>query len=414
MGYKDAKIARDPRWQQQAAFTSGLSRSFREGIKASGKRRAAEEKNLKDLQKKAAASTQGYYDKIAEYEKTGNQSIDKQFIELLEQAARDESAAYMRAMGPDGTTEDLVEYQTIVAGNKKDIGDLTVFVGTFDQGVDEIADAVAQDPNSVLGLKAPHFDFSMAIQNNTSTPKVVKGFDDGKGNFIETSSITDKNDPNYGRGSYNLLADPTSKKFAGQTIDLEDWNNKMKENNGSYYKIKDDEYNLKAEKYLEGVDEGILKEIKQNLQSDQPGGTPIAVGQSTTGGGKVTWDKISKSDYKNAILNKLPKLNTKTGVRGKISDAGGTLDSEQLFHMIGGNNIQFKRPAGLGYTKPTAWQGSYEDLMKQGKAGTDALYSAYADWYIDNLYPGSIGKDDIQLNQKFTKVTTVPTPKITK
>ena len=41
MGYKDAKIARDPRWQQQAAFTSGLSRSFREGIKASGKRRAA-------------------------------------------------------------------------------------------------------------------------------------------------------------------------------------------------------------------------------------------------------------------------------------------------------------------------------------------------------------------------------------
>ena len=398
MSYREVNVPRDTRLLQQAALTKGVSGGFVKGIKAAGERERQNQKELKDLRTKASASVQGYYDKIADYEKTGNQSIDKQVIQQLTDAAKRESKLYMQAYGNEGTDEDMIAFQTAKATNNKDLDDLTMFIGTFDNEMDDVANVVAQDPNNVIGLKPDTFDFQLAIQNNASVPKVTKGFIDKNGDFIETSSITDPTDPNYGRGSFSLVG--TKGSHAGKVVDLEEWNTTMKDNGGKYYKIKDNEYNLIASDYLDKENEKILKGLGEGINVKAKSGKPTTkkTGVSTTTAKPGTsYTSIPRNTWVELLKNSLPKADKK-GKMGALSKDGGTLDQEQLYYMM----------------NPTATAATYDAWKVAGN--TDDLYKEYANWYIDQTYPGFEGADFIQINKTFSQIdpsTVTNVPKIT-
>ncbi len=176
MGYRDQKVIRDTRDMANAQFIGGMGAELKQGLKQANVRKKAEEKESQERRRRAAAETQGRYDQIAKYKKTGNKSLDEQVIKAIEDAALAESEAHMKAFGSDGTDDDIRSYQNLVATNGRDLNDLTMFIGTFDKDVDAAANAIANGSTTLPS--AGDFDFELDVQQGG--PIEIKKGQDGR------------------------------------------------------------------------------------------------------------------------------------------------------------------------------------------------------------------------------------------
>jgi hypothetical protein len=348
MGYRDQKVIRDTRDMANAQFIGGMGAELKQGLKQANVRKKAEEKESQERRRRAAAATQGRYDQIAKYKKTGNKSLDEQVIKAIEDAALAESEAHMKAFGSDGTDDDIRVYQNLVATNGRDLNDLTMFIGTFDKDVDAAANAIAKNQEIIPG--SGNFDFELEVQQGA--PVEIKKGEDGR---------------------YSIFG-ATGGKFASEEIPLGKYYDDFQKN-GTRYETIDPDYGLVMDEWskslIENADNAYKmkeKEVGKVPTSSKKGGTKTATTSATT---------RDVDAYKVDIVNQLNSKNLKStdGMLGSSVKGGPSLSNRQIFYQVR-NNLQ----KGSNYDPSNM---TYEQFIALGQGTQDEIYEAFADQVID-------------------------------
>jgi len=348
MGYRDQKVIRDTRDMANAQFIGGMGAELKQGLKQANVRKKAEEKESQERRRRAAAATQGRYDQIAKYKKTGNKSLDEQVIKAIEDAALAESEAHMKAFGSDGTDDDIRVYQNLVATNGRDLNDLTMFIGTFDKDVDAAANAIAKGQDIIPGSG----DFSFELDVQQGAPVEIKKGQDGR---------------------YSIFG-ATGGNFAGKEIPLGKYYDDF-EKNGTRYETIDPDYGLVMDEWskslIENADNAYKmkeKEVGKVPTSSKKGSTKTATTSATT---------RDVDAYKVDIVNQLNSKNLKStdGMLGSSVKGGPSLSNRQIFYQVR-NNLQ----KGSNYDPSNM---TYEQFIALGQGTQDEIYEAFADQVID-------------------------------
>ena len=348
MGYRDQKVIRDTRDMANAQFIGGMGAELKQGLKQANVRKKAEEKESQERRRRAAAATQGRYDQIAKYKKTGNKSLDEQVIKAIEDAALAESEAHMKAFGSDGTDDDIRSYQNLVATNGRDLNDLTMFIGTFDKDVDAAANAISKGQDIIPGSG----DFSFELDVQQGGPIEIKKGKDGRYSI-------------FGAAGGN---------FAGKEIPLGQYYDDF-EKNGTRYETIDPDYGLVMDEWSKSLIENADNAYK--MKEKEVGKVPTS---SKKGSGKTATTSATTRDvdaYKVDIVNQLNSKNLKSadGMLSSSVKGGPSLSNRQIFYQVR-NNLQ----KGSNYDPSNM---TYEALLALGQGTQDEIYEAFADQVVD-------------------------------
>jgi hypothetical protein len=354
MGYRDQKVIRDTRDAQAAEFIGAAGSAFKQTVAQGQKRQKEkkeelekEEKETKALQKQAQSAVSGRYQSMADYKKTGNKSLDEQVLAEIEKAAREESDLYMKAFGNDGTPELIADYQKLVATNNRDLNDLTMFIGTFDQDVDQAAFDIANGKTLLPG--SGDFAFELDIQ---------------KGGAVELKKGKD--------GRYSLFG-VSGGGFPGQELSLGQYHDDIKKG-GTRYEMIDDDYGLVMDEWSKSIIENGDNLYKQSQQTG--GSTKVSTGKKDGGTGTTTpgvkGNVYNVDGYKNDIIKKLKAGQVPGGISASTK-GGPELSNEQIFYQVKDNLPGYT--AGMTLT-------DYSNSVG-GIAATDNLFNAFADQVID-------------------------------
>ena len=363
MGYRDQKVIRDTRDAKAAEFIGAAGSAFKQTVAQGQKRKQEEQKELKDLQTKAQSAVSGRYKQMADFKKTGSKALDEQVMAEIEKAAREESDLYMKAFGNDGTPELIADYQKLVATNNRDLNDLTMFIGTFDQDVDAAANAIANGSKLLPGGG----DFAFELDVQQGGPVELKKGKDGRYSI-------------YGGAGGN---------YAGKEIKLGQYHDDFKKN-GTRYEMVDDDYNLVMDEWAKGIIENRDAFSGFSQKQEIKGGVPIGSGKTTKQEG-VKGTFFDPMAYKEDIVDKLNKQSKQTPGTVTASVTGGpSLSNEQMYMTLRDRLPVIKDFAGNDVNPIDI---SYEDYAYLA-GNNDALYTAFADYVIDEgTYMRSQPKD---------------------
>jgi len=341
MGYKDQKVIRDTRDARAAAFIGQTGQAFKTSIAQGATRRKEQQKAQKEMQQKAQAAVSGRYKQAAEYERSGNKSLDEQVIAELENAARLEADLHMKAFGPEATTEDLTMYQKTVANNNRDLNDLTMFVGSFDKDIDAAANSIANGN----GLMPGSGDFSYELSVQQGAPiKLGRGED----------------------GRYSIFG-AEGGEFAGKEIQLGKYYDDF-EAKGTRYETIDPEYNLVMDEWSKSIIENGDALYSQDQQKGaSTGKAPRDSKSKATSSEPGIKAKVeSGQGYKNDIIKALKSNNKKPGTISSSVKGAPELSLDQIYQFAIG--------------QPGT---SYNDYINSG-GSNDYLFEVFADQVVDN------------------------------
>lgn len=377
MGYKDQKVIRDTRDAKAAAFIGQTGQAFKRSIAQGATRRKEEQKAQKEMQQKAQAAVSGRYKQAAEYERTGNKSLDEQVIAELENAARLEADLHMKAFGPEATTEDLTMYQKTVANNNRDLNDLTMFVGSFDKDVDAAAAAIAAGEKQLPG--GGDFLYELAVQQGAPI-KLGRGKD----------------------GRYSIFGAEDG-EFADKEIQLGKYYDDF-EASGTRYPMIDRDYNLVTDEWAKS-----LLDPKKYVETQQTG-TSTVVSTGSEDGGKVKSQEPGKKGkfrsidkYKTDIVEKLKdRFDAGKNVVAPSIKGAPELSVEQLFY----NN--------LGGMFPNTEINTYEEWVDSGGEVNDLFEVIANNVATTGSYAIQPASDLVFTNLKEGAVTETQPTKLSK
>jgi len=351
MGYKDQKVIRDTRDARAAAFIGQTGQAFKRSIAQGATRRKEEQKAQKEMQQKAQAAVSGRYKQAAEYEKTGNKSLDEQVIAELENAARLEADLHMKAFGPEATTEDLTMYQKTVANNNRDLNDLTMFVGSFDKDIDAAANSIANGDALMPG--SGDFSYELAVQQGAPI-KLGRGKD----------------------GRYSIFG-AEGGEFSGKEIQLGKYYDDF-EAKGTRYETIDPDYNLVMDEWSKSIIENGDALYSQDQQKGASTKAPRDSKSKVTSSEPGIKAKVeSGQGYKNDIIKALKNNNKKPGRISSSVKGAPSMSIEQMYYNLRPNlSISGSLIGATGDV-------TYDEFINFG-GNTNDIYSAFADQVIDN------------------------------
>lgn len=381
-GRYSPKLIQDNRGMQAARFTAGMGKALKGTFDTISKQRADKEKELNKLTKESLTQSQAYLDKIKDFKKT-NSPLDEQIIALIEEDARTISDAYMKAYGPDGTPEDMIEYQKTTNQTSRSLDDLTMMIGAID--VDNDARDLAKKEDRLIYDK----DANGNIKNNEDEDIFKYGITNGA------------SDIKLSRGPNGFVLSGTAIKDDGnqtspQTLSVSDWSESLRKN-GKSFEEKSANLDLTSVDY----GRGLVDRFKDQIEIDVTGDARIVDNPNYLKGG-------ASPDPKN------PGYDT-AGNRAKMKETQSYTikDPKQAKEVILNYFDDANGIVSFDKNKPTPSEKElWKMLQDQGKIkekyswskSTDkdkdkiTLQKAYADYIVETMSPTGQEKTNVTKN----------------
>ena len=396
-GRYSPKLIQDNRGMQAARFTAGMGKALKGTFDTISKQRDDKEKELNKLTKESLTQSQAYLDKIKDFKKT-NSPLDEQIIALIEEDARMISDKYMKAYGPDGTPEDMIEYQKLNNQTSRSLDDLTMMIGAID--VDNDARDLAKQENRLIYDK----DNNGNIKNNEDEDIFKYGITNG------ASDIKLSRGPNGFVLSGKAIKDPELGTMTSNiTMDVADWSESLRKN-GKTFEEKSPNLDLTSVDYGRGLVDKFKDQIeidvtgeatkKKNPNYLKGGATPSTKNPGYDTSGNAEYYKETKS-----YTIKDPKK-AKEVILNYFNDAGGIVSfdknkpvpsEKELWAML---QEQGRLDYSLLNRTPEkvkeSWSQINPSMMDDAKL---LLQRAYADYIVETMSPTGQEETNVTLNK---------------
>ena len=396
-GRYSPKLIQDNRGMQAARFTAGMGKALKGTFDTISKQRDDKEKELNKLTKESLTQSQAYLDKIKDFKKT-NSPLDEQIIALIEEDARMISDKYMKAYGPDGTPEDMIEYQKLNNQTSRSLDDLTMMIGAID--VDNDARDLAKQENRLIYDK----DNNGNIKNNEDEDIFKYGITNG------ASDIKLSRGPNGFVLSGKAIKDPELGTMTSNiTMDVADWSESLRKN-GKTFEEKSPNLDLTSVDYGRGLVDKFKDQIeidvtgeatkKKNPNYLKGGATPSTKNPGYDTSGNAEYYKETKSyTIKDPEKAKEVILNYFNDAGGIVSfDKNKPVPSEkELWAML---QEQGRLDYSLLNRTPRkvkeSWSQINPSMMDDAKL---LLQRAYADYIVETMSPTGQEETNVTLNK---------------
>ncbi len=393
-GRYSPKLIQDNRGMQAARFTAGMGKALKGTFDTISKQRDDKEKELNKLTKESLTQSQAYLDKIKDFKKT-NSPLDEQIIALIEEDARMISDQYMKAYGPDGTPEDMIEYQKLNNQTSRSLDDLTMMIGAID--VDNDARDLAKQENRLIYDKDGNGD----IQNNGDEDIFKYGITNGA------------SDIKLSRGTNGFVLSGTAIKDDGnqtspQTLSVSDWSEKLRKN-GKTFEEKSANLDLTSVDYGRGIVDKFKDQIEIDVTGDakivdnpnylKGGATPDPTNPGyDTAGNKAKMKETQSYTIKDPKKAKEVILNYFDDAGGIVSfDKSKTVPSEkELWAMMQEQGrLDYKLLNRQPEKVLESWSQIDPSTMDDAKL---LLQRAYADYIVETMSPTGQEKTNVTKN----------------
>ena len=384
-GRYSPKLIQDNRGIQAARFTAGMGKALKGTFDTISKQKADKEKELNKLTKESLTQSQAYLDKIKDFKKT-NSPLDEQIIALIEEDARMISDQYMKAYGPDGTPEDMIEYQKLNNKTSRSLDDLTMMIGTID--VDNDARDLAKQENRLIYDKDGNGDiinnadediFKYGITNGASDIKLSRG----QNGFVLSGKAI--KDPELGTMTSNI------------TMDVADWSGKLRKN-GKTFEEKSANLDLTSVDYGRGLVDKFKDQIeiditgeatkKKNPNYLKNGASPSSKNPGYDTAGNAEYYKETKS-----YTIKDPKK-AKEVILSNFKNSGGIVSFDKNKPVPSEKELWKMLQDQGKITEQYSWsQSTDKDKDK------DTLQRAYADYIVETMSPTGQEETNVTLNK---------------
>jgi len=295
------------------------------------------------------------------------------------------SDKYMKAYGPDGTPEDMIDYQKLNNKTSRSLDDLTMMIGAID--VDNDARDLAKQENRLIYDKDNNGDiinnedediFKYGITNGASDIKLSRG---PNGFVLSGTAIKD---PELGTMTSNI------------TMDVADWSESLRKN-GKSFEEKSANLDLTSVDYGRGIVDKFKDQIEIDVTGDakivdnpnylKGGATPDPTNPGyDTAGNRAKMKETQSYTIKDPKKAKEVILNYFDNAGGIVSfDKSKTVPSEkELWKML---QEQGKIKEKYSWSKSTDKDKDKNTLQK-----------AYADYIVETMSPTGQEKTNVTKN----------------